>query len=370
MSLECYIGPEGNLLETTDGQAHRLLVPQPILTNEELAALEQYFQEKQTWDMEPPLGEDGWLVIADQTRELRAGHGTGEVTNAYAWNLNTGDPGTEDASVIVQARFRVVHPGPLDSADPWGFGLCTNLTRTNRKCMGYRLAVRGRTDEEGFSIFSELALEKLFNPSSPDNDYAFGAQDPPVGVQYARTLDIPGQTAVLTSGVWYWLKIQAKRQRGLVSVAGKFWVGRAADEPQQWTLGPAYDAFPGATLPEGIYQDNFPEKPIAGGSCGVWADGGEISADDFTVESEKGWEVPPKILLQPVALTVPLEIYDYRDPDHLEVLDPYVPGSFPLTYLPDGSAEQDRAVLVRITDITDAKKRVVPISTGGRLGEL
>ena len=40
MSLECYIGPEGNLLETTEQHAHRLLVPHPILTNEELAALE------------------------------------------------------------------------------------------------------------------------------------------------------------------------------------------------------------------------------------------------------------------------------------------------------------------------------------------
>ena len=39
MSLECYIGPEGNLLETTDTHAHRLRVPHPILDNEELAAL-------------------------------------------------------------------------------------------------------------------------------------------------------------------------------------------------------------------------------------------------------------------------------------------------------------------------------------------
>jgi len=39
MSLECYIGPEGNLLETTEQHAHRLRVPHPILTNEELAAL-------------------------------------------------------------------------------------------------------------------------------------------------------------------------------------------------------------------------------------------------------------------------------------------------------------------------------------------
>jgi len=40
MSLETYIGPEGNLLETSESHAHRLLVPHPILTNEQLAAIE------------------------------------------------------------------------------------------------------------------------------------------------------------------------------------------------------------------------------------------------------------------------------------------------------------------------------------------
>ncbi len=39
MSLECYIGPERNLLQTTEQHAHRLRVPHPILTNEELAAI-------------------------------------------------------------------------------------------------------------------------------------------------------------------------------------------------------------------------------------------------------------------------------------------------------------------------------------------
>ena len=39
MSLECYIGPEDNLLNSTAASCHRLLIPHPILTNEELAAL-------------------------------------------------------------------------------------------------------------------------------------------------------------------------------------------------------------------------------------------------------------------------------------------------------------------------------------------
>ena len=39
MSLECYIGPEQNLLDATPGHCHRLLVEHPILTNEEVAAI-------------------------------------------------------------------------------------------------------------------------------------------------------------------------------------------------------------------------------------------------------------------------------------------------------------------------------------------
>ncbi|MBX3250046.1 MAG: glutamate synthase large subunit [Myxococcales bacterium] len=39
MSLECYCGPEGNLLETSEKHCNRLRLPHPILTNEEMAAL-------------------------------------------------------------------------------------------------------------------------------------------------------------------------------------------------------------------------------------------------------------------------------------------------------------------------------------------
>ena len=41
MSLECYIGPEKNLLETTEGHAQRLRLSSPILSNEQLHALKK-----------------------------------------------------------------------------------------------------------------------------------------------------------------------------------------------------------------------------------------------------------------------------------------------------------------------------------------
>lgn len=39
MSLECYIGPEGNLLDATEQHCHRLAMPHPILSNQEMANL-------------------------------------------------------------------------------------------------------------------------------------------------------------------------------------------------------------------------------------------------------------------------------------------------------------------------------------------
>jgi len=39
MALDCYIGPEQNLLQTEAKNAHRLRIPHPILTNDELASI-------------------------------------------------------------------------------------------------------------------------------------------------------------------------------------------------------------------------------------------------------------------------------------------------------------------------------------------
>jgi glutamate synthase (NADPH/NADH) large chain len=47
MSLESYIGPEGNLLKTGESQCHRLLIPHPILTNQELDAIKNI--DRQGW---------------------------------------------------------------------------------------------------------------------------------------------------------------------------------------------------------------------------------------------------------------------------------------------------------------------------------
>jgi len=71
MSLECYIGPEQNLLETSEGHANRLLIPHPILTNEELAAIKS--MDHRGWKAKTiditfarEEGEDGVLNALDR----------------------------------------------------------------------------------------------------------------------------------------------------------------------------------------------------------------------------------------------------------------------------------------------------------------
>ncbi|HRX80954.1 MAG TPA: glutamate synthase central domain-containing protein, partial [Pirellulaceae bacterium] len=71
MSLECYIGPERNLLETSKEHAHRLLISHPILTNEELGAIKHMKYrgwKSKTIDITFPrtAGEDGMLAALDR----------------------------------------------------------------------------------------------------------------------------------------------------------------------------------------------------------------------------------------------------------------------------------------------------------------
>lgn len=70
MSLQCYIGPEKNLLESSEEHAHRLLVPHPIITNEELAALKH-------------MDFRGWTT---QTIDMTYDKSEGEVGLANALN--------------------------------------------------------------------------------------------------------------------------------------------------------------------------------------------------------------------------------------------------------------------------------------------
>ncbi len=73
MSVECFIGPEGNLLDTTEEQCHRLLLHTPILDFNEMAALHNL--DHRGWKsrviditFEASAGEQGFQEAVDRIR--------------------------------------------------------------------------------------------------------------------------------------------------------------------------------------------------------------------------------------------------------------------------------------------------------------
>ena len=71
MSLECFIGPEANLLDVTEEHAHRLSIPHPILSNDELASIKNMDTrgwKTQTIDItfEKSEGKAGMLAALDR----------------------------------------------------------------------------------------------------------------------------------------------------------------------------------------------------------------------------------------------------------------------------------------------------------------
>ena len=89
MSLECYIGPERNLLATTEQHAHRLLLPHPILTNEELAALKH-------------LDHRGWKSkLIDITYDRSGGRGGPDASGSTASATRPSRRSTDGYSLVV-----------------------------------------------------------------------------------------------------------------------------------------------------------------------------------------------------------------------------------------------------------------------------
>ncbi|RCI03903.1 glutamate synthase [NADH] [Rhizopus stolonifer] len=76
MSLECYIGPEGNILEIDENQCHKLTLPSPILYMEELEAVKQMTHLFPEWKVatiditfEKSAGVQGYLDALERICE-------------------------------------------------------------------------------------------------------------------------------------------------------------------------------------------------------------------------------------------------------------------------------------------------------------
>ena len=96
MALECYCGPERNLLETTEEHAHRLRIPHPILSNEELAAIRH-------------LDYRGWKTAAIDIT-YPAGSGTAGLTAALDRICAEAGRAIEEGYSLIVLSDRAVGP--------------------------------------------------------------------------------------------------------------------------------------------------------------------------------------------------------------------------------------------------------------------
>ncbi len=101
MSLECYIGPEGNLLDSTEEHANRLLVSHPILTNEELAAIKH---------MDGNYSAKRWKTKTIDTTFPRA-EGTGGLTTALDRICQEAEDAIDDDYTVVILSDRALDAG-------------------------------------------------------------------------------------------------------------------------------------------------------------------------------------------------------------------------------------------------------------------
>ena len=104
MSLECFVGPEGNLLNTTPEQCRRLRLPHPVLTDDELASLKALAE----------TSHEGWtarvadFTFAKQTDPARAAAALAETLDALC---READAAIEAGQALLILSDRAAGPG-------------------------------------------------------------------------------------------------------------------------------------------------------------------------------------------------------------------------------------------------------------------
>ncbi|TWT47445.1 glutamate synthase-related protein [Botrimarina hoheduenensis] len=97
MSLECYIGPERNLLEPTERHAHRLRLKHPILSNEQLAAIRH-------------MTDPGWSTKTIDTTWARS-HGASGMRDALDRVCREAEKAVDGGETILLLSDRQVRQG-------------------------------------------------------------------------------------------------------------------------------------------------------------------------------------------------------------------------------------------------------------------
>jgi glutamate synthase (NADPH/NADH) large chain len=129
MSLECFIGPEGNLLETTEAQCNRLVVPHPILGDDELAAIKR-------------LDYRGWRTkTIDITFEKPASGGVGRTSKSASSALVAASADlevrpTDAGEILAEALVRICQE--VERAIQEGYSL---VVLSDRACSAARVPI-------------------------------------------------------------------------------------------------------------------------------------------------------------------------------------------------------------------------------------
>ena len=169
MSLECYVGPEGNLLDTTEQQCNRLLLHNPILDAEQMAALHR-------------LDHRGWKSsLIDITFEKSTG--ADGFSEALARICKEAEAAIADQSSIIILSDRAISPDRV----PLSALLATSMVHHHlvKKELRTRIGIAVETGEArevhhhclltGFgadAIHPYLALEAIIDHhvNNPDSD--------------------------------------------------------------------------------------------------------------------------------------------------------------------------------------------------------
>ena len=113
MSLECYVGPEGNLLETTPAHAARLRLRHPILTNEELAGIKSMDHrgwKSLTIDTTFPRGRPPGTAEVPRVAGAARGDATGGLVRAIERICNEAERAIDEGYSMLVLSDRSVGP--------------------------------------------------------------------------------------------------------------------------------------------------------------------------------------------------------------------------------------------------------------------
>ncbi len=178
MSLECYIGPERNLLESTPEHCHRLLVQHPVLTNKQFAKIKE--MNHRGWKTKviditfERSGEEKALLAA---LERICAEATQAINDGYSLVILS-DRGIDDQHVAIPALLAVGtvhhHLVRTNSRTRLGIVIETGEVReVHHYCMLIGFGADAINPYLAFETLWDLRAESLLDPKLDDEKVVY-----------------------------------------------------------------------------------------------------------------------------------------------------------------------------------------------------